>query len=510
MRRRLLLALALVLAAAAPAAAQEQPRKCDILYSGRIDNAPDIATFHDPFAFRCEDGTELRADRGTLDRLAHELHLVGNVDYRDPTRRLTAADAVYNNEIGRLYATGNVVFVDDTQGMTIRGPELEYFKELPPSRPQAQVNAGHRPHLTLRPKPKATAPDTAPAADQEPLEIDGDRMALVGENDLSMFGNVVIVRPDMRATAGEARYNGATEGLELRENAQIKNADYTLRGEVVRARMPGGELEHVESHTHAFLQGKDLTVTAAELQMFFEAGELQRTVARGGGENVERPLAISKSFRLQADSLDALMPAQQLETVVAIGDARGESVDTTSTDTIGSALARADTTVRTDSATKAISAAPPTSRVSLLDSDWIVGDTITGFFASAPDTASQGATADSTRSDSTIVLKRILAQGSALSLYRIETEKAPEPAAGTASAKPRKGINFLSGSEIELTFADGELQVADVRGLEKGLYLDPEQALRPARPAAETSAPPGATEPTGAPAPTPAPPGGNG
>jgi lipopolysaccharide export system protein LptA len=506
MRGRRLLPLALLLAAAAPAAAQEQPRKCDILYSGRIDNAPDVATFHDPFAFRCEDGTELRADRGTLDRLGHELHLVGNVDYRDPTRRLTAADAVYNNEIGRLYATGNVVFIDDTQGMTIRGPELEYFKELPPGRPQAQVNAGQRPHLTLRPKPKAGAPGAAPA-DQEPLEIDGDRMALVGENDLSMFGNVVIVRPDMRATAGEARYNGATEGLELRQNAQIQNADYTLRGEVVQARMPGGELQHVESHTHAFLQGKDLTVTAAELQMFFEAGELQRTVARGGGTAVERPLAISKSFQLQADSLDALMPAQQLETVVAIGDARGESVDTARADSLGTRIASADTTVDADSASTPSPTPAAAAKLALVDSDWIVGDTITGFFASVPDTvkAKEPAADDSLRSDSTVVLKRILAQGSALSLYRIETEKPAPPAAGEAAPpQPRKGINFLSGSEIELTFEGGDLQVADVRGLQKGLYLDPAQTLRPTRPAsAGTEAP---TTPT----PAPAPPEGNG
>ena len=194
------------------------------------------------------------------------------------------------------------------------------------------VAAGQRPHLTLKPKPKAAEPGVTPKND-EPLEIDGDRMTMVGENDLSVFGNVVIVRPDMRATAGEARYNGATEGLELRQNAQIHNDDYTLRGEVIQARMPGGELEHVESHTHSFLEGKDLTVTAAELQMFFEGGELQRTVARGGGEGIERPLAVSKSFKLQADSLDALMPAQQLEEVIAIGDARGESVDTTRADT---------------------------------------------------------------------------------------------------------------------------------------------------------------------------------
>ena len=231
---------------------------------------------------------------------------------------------------------------------------------------------------------------------------------------------------------------------------------------------------------NSFLEGKDLTVTAAELQMFFEGGELQRTVARGGGEGIERPLAVSKSFKLQADSLDALMPAQQLEEVIAIGDARGESVDTT----------RADTTARADS-TRAPAAASATA-LALSGNDWIMGDTITGFFAAAPDTAA-AKPGEPAKPDSTTVLKRILSRGSALSLYRIEQKKPAEPAGGTATeTSAKKGINFLSGSEIELTFEDGELKVADVRGLEKGLYLDPNQTLESPAPATESAKP---TEP---------------
>jgi lipopolysaccharide export system protein LptA len=540
MRLRRIAPLGLVLCCATPGVAQQvtQPgqRTCDIVYSGRIDNNLDMATFLDPFAFHCTDGTDLSASQGTLNKTTREIHLVGDVHYSDPTRTLTAQDAIYNNEIGRLYATGNVVFTDQTQGMTLRGPELEYYKVMLPSRPQAQVNAGQRPHLTLVPKAKPE-PGAAPAAgaasknNNEPLEIDGDRMALVGENDLSMFGNVVIVRPDMRATAGEARYNGTTEGLELRQNAQIHNEDYTLRGEVIQARMPGGQLEHVESHTNAFLQGKDLTVTSAELQMFFEGGALQRTVARGGGKGVDRPLAHSKTFRLQADSLDALMPAQQLQKVIAIGDARGESVDTTRADSTRAdsaranvpgtdnaaarvasapatsvAPARADSAARGDTTTAAVM--PSARSLVLSGNDWIVGDTITGFFATAPDTAkskAKGAAgkAAGAKPDSTVELQRIVARGNALSLYRVQEngkQTKPGSAAQSDTAQARKGINFLSGSEIELTFEGGELKVADVKGLEKGLYLDPSQPPRPA-PAKD-----GSTEPAKA----SAPPGGNG
>ena len=54
-------------------------------------------------------------------------------------------------------------------------------------------------------------------------------------------------------------------------------------------------------------------------------------------------------------------------------------------------------------------------------------------------------------------------------------------------------MNYLAGETIELTFAKGELDVAQVTGLRRGLYLDP--AVPP---------PTGETQPTS----TPRPPGG--
>jgi hypothetical protein len=298
--------------------------------------------------------------------------------------------------------------------------------------------------------------------------------------------------------------------------------------------MSGGQLEHVESHTNALLQGKELTVTSAELQMYFEGGELQRTVARGGGKDVDRPLAVAKAFRLVADSLDALMPAQQLQKVIAIGDARGESIDTTRVDVVrpdsaladasapdsaaarvasaqapSAAPARADSAARGDTTATAAATRPSARSLALNGNDWIVGDTITGFFALAPDTTKgKGAAASpdpassaAAKPDSTVELQRILARGNALSLYRIQQKQTqPDSTAPADTTQEKAGINFLFGSEIELTFEAGELETADVKGLEKGLYLDP------ARPARAAPAEDGSTEP----AKEPAPPGGNG
>lgn len=441
--KRLLPLLGLLLLA--PSLAGAQQRSCDLIESGRIDRdqASGIVNFLDPFFFRCNDGAELRASQGTLNEFSRELNLVGNVDYRDPQRSLQAQQATYSSVAGRLYATGNVVFEDRLEGITLRGPELEYFRAMP-GRPQAQVNAMQRPHLTVLPKGK----------DNQPLDIDGDRITILGNNDLTVSGNAVIVRPDMRATAGEARYDGAAETLELRQNARVvSKQEYTLAGEFIFAQLAEGGLKQVDARERARLEAKELNVRAPNLQLLFTAGQLTRTVARGPRDAApaDQPIALAKSFRLQADSLDARLPGQTLQEVIAIGRARGETVDST---------AAAD------------SAAVGATTGGLLASDWIVGDTIQGFFEQQDSVTAAPRDTAGAPADTAVVLKRLLARGDAQSLYRVERNRS-----GSTDQQP--GINFLSGDTIELTFLAGEVEVADVTGLQRGLYLEPKPAGTP-------------------------------
>lgn len=464
--RTRLLALAVAGAAVAgPVHAQE--RRCDLVRSApdaRIERTEvggvAILILHDPFRVRCTDGTDLRADRGVIDQgtLRHELH--GNVFYEDPIRTLTADDATYDSRIGRIHATGNVDFVDRQEGSTIRGPELEYFRPMQ-GRPEPVVNARQRPHLTLQPREESDDP--------EPLEIDADVVTIRGRDQLEASGTVVITRTDLLATAREASYTGASGDLELRGGASIESGEYDLAGEVVQARLADGVLEHVHARTDASLTSDDLDVAAPDLQIFFADELLQRAVARvpapaAGGP---RAVATSRTFRLEADSIDALIPGQRIHRVVAIGSARGESIDT-------AGVRDAPVTAAADrSSDTAAAPAPPITRAApehprdLIDSDWIRGDTIIGFFAAADTTATEAEPGDTT-----VVLERIIARGSALSLYRVERDQ--------DAARSRGRLNFLAGETIELTFTAGELEVASVDGLQKGLLLDP-AAAAPAR-----------------------------
>lgn len=448
MRRAALLALAVLLAA--PARGAAQAGSCELVES-RMLHYQDVGGLANinvggPLRVVCKGGETLRADSAVLYQAANQVHLFGRVDFRDPTRTLTSDYATYSSVTGRLFATGNVVYTDRTRGSTLRGPELEYFRAME-GRPQAQVIAGQRPHLTV-------VPTDAKEGNREPLEIDADRITGVGEHYFSASGRVEIRRSDLDADAEEAMHDARAETLQLRGNARIRGERFDLAGETVDATMPGGDLDQVTAKREASLVSEKLRVDGPEIRLFFTDDLLQRLVTHGAAEGEERPLVTAKGFRMEADSLEALLPGQELERVIAIGKARGETVDTT-----GQAAAP-DTA---DRRARIARGERPASGTLVRDRDWVVGDTLIGYFVPA-DSAARAAS-DSPEGE--VELDRVLAKGSARSLYRVREEGEEAPRA------ERPALNYLAGEEIELMLRGGELDVAHVRGLQRGVYLDP-------------------------------------
>jgi len=103
----------------------------------------------------------------------------------------------------------------------------------------------------------------------------------------------------------------------------------------------------------------------------------------------------------------------------------------------------------------------------------------------------------------------MLAMGSARSLYRMQPGR-DSTGQVQRRADGKLPINYLIGDTIDLAFAGGEVDVATVRGLKRGVYLDPapiraDSAARDssARAAAGDSAAAGRPAPAGGtPAPT--------
>ncbi len=515
-RLLLLLAAACAALAAAPAAAQQT--RC-ALRENRMTNVQPAGEFRvgyisGPLLVTCDAGEQLRADSAEIYEQLNEVRLYGRVDYQDPTRALTADQATYNSQTGRLFATGNVVFTDRNRGSTLRGPQLEYFRAMP-GRPESQTLATGRPHMTVVPRAEPGRPA------REPMEVDSDQLSTVGDRFVTATGTVLIRSRDVVSRAQEAFYDATTERLELRRDASVDGASYDLFGGFIETDLEGGRVDRVLARTNARLVSEKLTVTAPQIRMSFAGDLLQRLVAgrEVGAVNQARSIATASGFRMEADSLEAELPAQKLRLVKAIGRARGEAWDTAQAAPVRPAPAAGDSA-------RPAAARADTIRVMgivLGERDLILADTILGFFVQVDGAGRPLARADtaSARADTTAVdaaptvgaagppttpapaaadtagekteLERMLALGSARSVYRMRDRDKPD--------QP-PGINYLTGDTIDLSFRNGEIDVALVRGLQRGVYLDP--TPRAAGDTARTPTPAVPGRPGGRTAPVPA------
>ena len=472
---RRLLAIAALCAAAAslapPAAAQNV---CTLVrqtgpWTSTGAEGQRVINASGPLLIQCTAGEELQADSAVLYEAIDEVHLFRRVDYQDPGRALTSDYATYNSRTGRLWATGSVVFTDRVRGSTLRGPNLEYYRPVA-GRPEPQAVATDRPHLTIVP---------TSGRQRRPMEVDADRISTVGERYMTADGNVVIEGDGLDAWAEQAFYDVTEERLELRRQARAQGERFELTGDFIQTELDDGSLREVLSRGSARLVEERLRVTGPQIRMFFERDSLQRLVSGHAPSAAEggagRSVALASGFRMEADSLEARTPGQRIREVVAIGEARGEAWDT----------------ARVAGPAPAGAAAPDSAMGAALgERDLVFADTILGFFrddtAAVVEPGADAPAPAAREGEREAEIERVLAMGNARSLYRLTPSRDE-----SADPDARRGINYVIGDTIDLAFLDGEVDVATVRGMKKGVYLDPAQA----------AAAPAGAEPAGPPAP---------
>jgi hypothetical protein len=454
--RSLLSALAVLVAAALPARAQAQ-NVCSLVYqqgnwTSTGAEGQRVLNAGGPLLVRCANGEELRADSAVIFEAINETHMFGRVDYQDPGRSLTSDYATYNGTSGRLYATGNVVFTDKARGSTLRGPNLEYFRAAA-GRPEAQAIATERPHLTVVPRS---------GAGRDPMEVDGDRITTVGEKFVTAEGNVVITGKTLNARAQEAYYDATAERMELRRDAWAKGEQYELTGDFIETQLAQGALQQVLSRGNARLVQERMRITGPQLQLYFQRDSLQRLVSGRTPSSSGRSVALARGFRMEADSLEALTPGQRLRQVRAIGTATGQAWDTLKVVGPGPA--------------DAVGAPDTVAGLALGERDLLFADTIIGFFRDSAtagrDSAPAGRRPAARDTTQNAELERMLAMGRARSLYRMQPGR-DSTGQVQRRADGKLPINYLIGDTIDLAFAGGEVDVATVRGLKRGVYLDP-------------------------------------
>jgi hypothetical protein len=210
-----------------------------------------------------------------------------------------------------------------------------------------------------------------------------------------------------------------------------KGRPFTLTGGVIELYSRNRNLERVVATPTGHVLSQDLELAADSVDLRVSQNQLQRVIAWG---RKSRATALSPERRVLADSIDALMPAQRLKEVRAIG----------------SAFANSD---------------PDTARMISTERDWMRGDSVIAEF----DSIAPGDTVSKPQA------KRIIANGNASSFYQL---------AANGKAKGPPNLNYVRGRIITVSFLNKTVDTVDVVDQASGVYLEPT-----AKPQAETPKP---------------------
>lgn len=452
----------------------------------------------------CADGVRIQADSAVLYDVGARSEFMGSFRYRDAERELTADAADYFELEGRLFARGQVRVVA-ADGTEIRGDTLTLYELAPgPDDDQIRVN-GSRAFARLVPE-EAEAGGEAPPT----FEVYGLQLRLEGERLFLADGNVEATRDSLRATAQSLSFVRDTGALTLTGAARVESPDATFEGDVVDLSLPGDELRSITLRGAGSLVSEDLEVRGDEIRIdVVDGGEIEHLVAvhRGvpglpvlgldgnpiapppgptapptappdalgapdataGGAPAapadSRPVGIARGFEIVADSLDVLAPGGTLQTLHAVGRARGVSRPEAEGGAPGPEIAM-DPAVEAALSSRGIDP-------SILEDDWIEGDTIVATFvrvaAVVPSTGS-----DAPEDAGDYSLERLVAIGNGRSIYRYPPETVTSD--GTPLPRPDRSrwtINYVVADRITLLFAEGRVEGAEAEGAVVGGYLDP-------------------------------------
>ena len=508
-----------------------QQSSCDLESSRRVvstqTNRSRVIYVSTP-RFECPDGTRIEADSSVTFEATAFTQLFGNVIFRDGRRELFADRAQYFSNVGRLQAQGSVRLINHEDGSSLAGEDLVLLQEGDDRAEEDVVVRQGRPHARLVPKvaPDTMAMEGSPGTPQPdsavPYEVDADLIHLVGDRLFQARGRVQVTHKSIQSYGDSLEFQQDIGWLTLFENARILSQDTVsgdtmdVRGDTITMDVPDGQIEEIEARGRAQLLAEGVDMRGPTIRLAFVEEELERvfavrraveedsTAVIAGTDpsalsaNPVQPQALAEDFVLTGDSIEADLPAGELERVVATGAARGVST--------------ARDSLNTDATDE------------LIRTDWIEGDTIIATFqlvspnpgdplasdpGGPPANGPEGAEARERQMD------LLVARGQARSFYR----SAPDSAgAGGATGSDALDLNYVIGDEVRLFMKDGEVERMEVDN-PTGIYLQPTRRMAPiaappepggptrGSPGADDAAVPGSNGPPDDDGP---PPGGNG
>jgi hypothetical protein len=343
------------------------------------------------------------------------IQFIGRVKYRDSTITMDADRGTYYKAGERWEARGNVTTENLTNGSTLTGPSLDYYRVVKGVRDTLEMYATGRPNIKY-----ATLDSAGQGA--EPYAIVADRVRFKGNDRIFAGGKVTIDRSDFAArgdslrldtgAAGDGSLTGGTPTLR-----GLGPDSFTIAGNRIDLKLERRELTYLLAKGSGHAVNREWDLVADTIALDVNGKKLEQTLAWG---DKTRPNATSPSYAMTADSLALDTPAQELREVRGFGTAW-----------LGGTVHQASK-----------------------ERDWMRGDTVVARFTSVDSAGRKRA-----------LLSQIEARRAAQS-YHLDTN---------TRVPARPSINYARGDAITVTMKPGPTRGVDrvnIRGKVDGVQLE--------------------------------------
>jgi len=343
------------------------------------------------------------------------VQFIGRVKYRDSTITMDADRGTYYKAGERWEARGRVVTENLTNGSTLTGPALDYYRVVKGVRDTLEMYATGRPRIKY-----ATRDSAGQAA--EPYLIVADRVRFKGNDRIFGGGKVTIDRSDFAARGDSLRLDtgAGSDGTLLGGTPTLRGLgpdSFTISGNRIDLKLERRELTYLVAKGNGHALNREWDLVADTIALDINGRKLEQTLAWGGKT---RPSATSPSYAMTADSLALDTPGQQLREVRGFRKAW-----------LGG-----------------------TRHAGGKERDWMRGDTVVAKFATADSAGHQRA-----------LLTRIEARQAAQSYHLDSNVRVPA----------RPSINYARGDAILVTMKEGQVrgvERVDIRGKVDGIQLE--------------------------------------
>ena len=445
-----------------------QNQTCDLIDSRRVHSITreDRRIIHvSSPRFFCTDGIHIEADSSITFEATSFTQFFGDVRFHDGIQEILAERAQYSSRTGRLQAQGLVSVTDSDNGSIITGDNLVMIKSRNNRTKNDMTIHGGRPRALLF-SPITSISDTVQNGEtqSDPLDVNANVIRLLGNRLFQARGSVEIRRNTLTAYADSMEYQQNIGTLTLFRKARILSPDLEsgdtldVRGDTIHMLLPRDNIDELEARGYAHLITDAVDIKGPVLRVFFEQKKLERIVSVLAENNKETerqslynldteinnafiiPQAKTEDFILSGDSITVNSPNGEIETVSAIGQARGVS--------------NARNYLNTD------------EMPYIIQHDWIEGDTITATFNKNSNNT-QGRSFSIENNDSQRhTIDKLVARGTAKSFYR----SVPNSNAASENGQECLEFNYVLGEEIRIFMKDGGVDRMEVEKA-KGAYF---------------------------------------